>query len=78
MEGAGAMIIAANYADRKFQRAQRLNSKTARQWGADRVIEYTPGDIDPAFRAANREILDNPRGGGYYLWKPYVLSLIHI
>lgn len=66
------MIIAANYADRKFQRAQRLNSKTARQWGADRVIEYTPGDIDPAFRAANREILDNPRVGGYYLWKPYV------
>lgn len=66
------MIIAANYADKKFQRAQRLNSKTARRWGADRVIEYTAKDIDPAFRAANKEILDNPRGGGYYLWKPYV------
>lgn len=66
------MIIAANYADKKFRRAQRLNSKTARQWGADRVIEYTDKDIDAAFRAANKEILDNPRGGGYYLWKPYV------
>lgn len=66
------MIIAANYADKKFRRAQRLNSKTARQWGADRVIEYTAEDIDPAFRAANKEILSNPRGGGYYLWKPYV------
>lgn len=66
------MIIAANYADKKFRRAQRLNSKTARQWGADRVIEYTAEDIDSAFRAANKEILDNPRGGGYYLWKPYV------
>ena len=66
------MIIAANYADRRFRRAQRLNSKTARQWGADCVIEYTAEDIDPAFRAANKEILDNPRGGGYYLWKPYV------
>ncbi len=66
------MIIAANYADKKFRRAQRLNSKTARQWGADRVIEYTAEDIDAAFRAANKEILDNPRGGGYYLWKPYV------
>ena len=66
------MIIAANYADKKFRRAQKLNSKTAKKWGADRVIEYTARDIDPKFRAANKEILDNPRGGGYYLWKPYV------
>ena len=66
------MNIAANYADKRFRRAQRLNSKTARQWGADRVIEYTAKDIDPAFREKNKEILNNPRGGGYYLWKPYV------
>lgn len=66
------MIIAANYADKRFRRAQGLNSKTARQWGADCVLEYTQEDIDAAFRAANKEILDNPRGGGYYLWKPYV------
>lgn len=66
------MIIAVNYADRKFQRAQKLNSKTARQWGADKVIEYGPKDIDEAFRRRNQEILDAPRGGGYYLWKPYV------
>lgn len=66
------MIIAVNYADKKFQRAQKLNSRTARQWGADRVIEYGPEDIDEAFRRRNQEILDAPRGGGYYLWKPYV------
>lgn len=66
------MIIAANYADKKFRRAQRLNSQTAKQWGADRVLEYTDKDIDPEFRAANKAILDNPKGGGYYLWKPYV------
>ena len=65
------MIIAVNYADQKFQRAQKLNSKTARQWGADRVLEYGPGDIDETFRRRNQEILDTPRGGGYYLWKPY-------
>ena len=65
------MIIAVNYADKKFQRAQKLNSKTAKQWGADKVIEYGPGDIDETFRRQNQEILDAPRGGGYYLWKPY-------
>ena len=65
------MIIAVNYADKKFRRAQKLNSRTAGQWGAARVIEYGPDDIDEAFRRRNKEILDTPRGGGYYLWKPY-------
>lgn len=31
------MIIAVNYADQKFQRAQKLNSKTARQWEIGRA-----------------------------------------
>ena len=66
------MIIAVNYADKRFQRAQKLNSRTARQWGADKVIEYGPEDIDEDFRRRNQEILNAPRGGGYYLWKPYV------
>lgn len=66
------MIIAVNYADENFKRAQKLNSKTAKQWGSDRVIEYGPGDIDEAFLRRNQEILSAPRGGGYYLWKPYI------
>jgi len=66
------MIIAVNYADKSFQRAQKLNSKTAKQWGADKVIEYGPKDIDKTFRRRNHEILAAPRGGGYYLWKPYI------
>lgn len=65
------MVIAVNYADKKFKRAQKLNSRTARQWGADKVIEYGPDDIDEIFRRRNQEILDESRGGGYYLWKPY-------
>lgn len=66
------MIIAVNYADKSFQRAQKLNSKTAKQWGAGKVIEYGPKDIDKTFRRRNHEILAAPRGGGYYLWKPYI------
>lgn len=66
------MILAVNYADKNFQRAQKLNSRTAKRWGADRVIEYGPDDIDETFRRQNQEILNAPRGGGYYLWKPYI------
>jgi predicted SpoU family rRNA methylase len=66
------MILAVNYADKKFKRAQHLNSLTARQYGADKVIEYGPEDIDKKFYEKNKEILTNPKGGGYYLWKPYI------
>lgn len=66
------MIKAVNYADTSFRRAQKLNSRTAMQWGADEVIEYGPEDIDRNFRERNKEILKSARGGGYYLWKPYV------
>lgn len=69
-----AVIIAINYADKEFKKAQRLNSKTAKKWGADKVIEYGPKDIDEEFREKNREILDEARGNGYYLWKPYFLN----
>lgn len=68
------MIIAINYADDGFKKAQKLNSKTAKRWGADKVIEYGPGDIDQEFWQRNKEILEAKRGNGYYLWKPYFLN----
>lgn len=40
------MIIAINYANEGFQKAQKLNLETALKWGADKVIGYTPSDID--------------------------------
>lgn len=68
------MIIAINYADSSFKKAQKLNLETARQWGADRTIAYTPDDIDEAFREKNKNILSAKKGNGFYLWKPYFLN----
>lgn len=68
------MIIAINYADKNFARAQQFNLKTALAWGADRVIAYTPADMDASFRRKNQAILAAPKGNGYYLWKPYFLN----
>lgn len=68
------MIIAINYADKSFQKAQKLNLETARQWGADRTIAYTPDDIDDVFREKNKNILNAKKGNGFYLWKPYFLN----
>lgn len=68
------MIIAISYANETYRKAQKLNMKTALKWGADKVICYTPEDIDEEFYEKNREILDSKRGNGYFLWKPYFLN----
>jgi hypothetical protein len=65
--------ILINYADGGFAEAQRLNAHTGLLIGGfDRVISYGRKDLDPEFYARNRAILDEPRGAGYWLWKPYV------
>lgn len=68
------MIIAINYADNNFKDAQSFNTKTAYKKGrVDRVIEYSPNDIDEEFYLKNKKILSNKKGGGYWLWKPYII-----
>ena len=67
------MIIAINYADDRFATAQKFNSKTAYKYGADRVIEYSKEDIDADFYDKNKDILDEERGGGFWLWKSYII-----
>ena len=68
------MVIAINYANKDFQKAQKLNLETAIQWGADKTIGYTPEDMDSEFVEKNKEILSAKKGNGYYLWKPYFLN----
>lgn len=61
-----------NYADGPFEDSQRKNRRTGfRVGGFDRVLCYGPRDIEPDFRREHQAILDQPRGAGYWLWKPY-------
>lgn len=68
------MIYAINYANEKYRKSQILNSQTALMHGVDKVIEYSPRDIDSNFYNINREILNCERGNGYWLWKPYFIK----
>ena len=68
------MILAINYADKSFAKAQKLNLETAKKYGADKIIGYTPEDIDNDFKERNKDILSAKKGGGFYLWKPYFLN----
>ena len=68
------MIYAINYANKKFFNAQKLNSQTAKKFGADVVIEYNQNSIDNSFYNDNHTILECRRGDGYWLWKPYIIN----
>lgn len=69
------MIIAINYADENFKSAQKINTNTAYKNGkVDKVIEYSPKDIDTIFYENHKNILSKKRGGGYWLWKPYIIN----
>ena len=68
------MIYAINYADNRYKKAQKLNSQTALLHGVDRVVEYSPQDMDVSFYNSNKKILMCQRGNGYWLWKPYYIN----
>ena len=69
------MKIAINYSDENFRKAQQLNSKTAYKNGkVDKVIEYSPSSIDKDFKEQYNKILQCKRGGGYWLWKTYIIK----
>ena len=68
------MKIFINFANKKFASQQKLALKTARIFGGfDKVIGYTPENIDDDFWVKNEQILSQPKGAGLWLWKPYFI-----
>jgi len=48
--------------------------KSVNMYGKDfKVIVFDKKNIDQEFVEKNKSILNCPRGGGYWLWKPYII-----
>lgn len=63
------------YSDKKFERAKQFCALTGRHIARfDKVIKYSPEDIDPDFTKENEKILAQKRGAGLWLWKPYFIK----
>lgn len=67
------MITVINFADENFKKQQKYNTKSAYKFGAHKVIEYSPKDIDIEFIKKYSHIFSQKRGFGYWLWKPYII-----
>ena len=61
-----------NYASNGFLTAQEHGLKVAQQLGFT-TIGYSEKDIEPEFIEKNRDIFNSKRGGGYWIWKPYLI-----
>ena len=68
------MRVLINYANHNYAKAQRINSLTGK-WiaGFNKIIEYSPGDIDDVFAKEHSYVLSIERGNGLWLWKPYFI-----
>jgi hypothetical protein len=50
------------------------NVKSALEVGGfDTAKIYTMNDIDDYFKSKNAHILNQPRGSGFWIWKPYII-----
>lgn len=67
------MITLVTYADHTMTRSQLLCGESALKHGVDNVWANNPETIDKGFVRMNKEIFDQTRGCGYWLWKPWVI-----
>jgi uncharacterized short protein YbdD (DUF466 family) len=71
------MNLLINFATDNFKRAQDFNSATAGSIGDfDYAFSANPSLIDSDFRHRYNTILNQARGAGYWLWKPYFILKI--
>jgi hypothetical protein len=64
-----------SYADSRYRYVQELQVLSARKYCRfDQIHAYGPEDIDPDFRARHDAVLKQRRGGGYWLWKSYLID----
>jgi len=61
-----------SYADEKMTISQDRLHKSADGYGFIHK-KFGPKDIDEKFYELNKRILTQPRGAGYWLWKPYFI-----
>lgn len=68
-------VFLVSYADggENFYRNQNAMSHYAINKGIDFILNYRKDHISRIFINENKEILDNPKGAGMWLWKPYII-----
>ncbi len=63
-----------SYANGKFIKNQNRLNKSAKKYGIKNITSYNNSDLKRTkFYSKYKNILDKPRGAGYWLWKPFFI-----
>lgn len=66
------MNIFVTYSTPNYFKARDFAGRMAKRFGKfDKVVLYSPDDIDVDFKRNHNDILSVKRGAGLWLWKPY-------
>ena len=69
------MIHLITYGDSKYTESKKRIYNQANSLGwFDTITLYSPEDLDADFKEQFKDILELPRGGGYWIWKPYIIK----
>jgi hypothetical protein len=68
------MIHFISYGDQKYSNSKFRIKEEAKSFGFDVVDVFGPEDLDPKFVEKTSPFIHHHRGGGYWLWKPYLLK----
>lgn len=63
-----------SYGDNNYIQSRKRIQLEATNMGFDNVNVYSPQDISELFRAQTMPFISYPRGGGYWLWKSFLLK----
>jgi len=68
------MIHLITYGDNNFKKSRHRVCNEAKNTGwFDTIKAFSPDDLSNDFRKKYKNILEYRRGGGYMIWKPYVI-----
>jgi len=68
------MLKHITYSSGNMEKSAELARTSALKYGADQSVIYHPEDIDKDYYLDYEHILSQPRGAGYWLWKPYFIE----
>ena len=69
-------IFFVTYGDKYFEYSKIRICKEAKKFGFDKVIEFSPADLTTDFINKTTPIIQERKGGGCYLWKPFILNKV--
>lgn len=69
------MIHFITYGDGLYDETKkRLHNQANNLGWFDTITSYGPDDLEQDFKEQFKDILELPRGGGYWIWKPYIIK----